>query len=140
MNETGFTIIEKIGESIEREMKIVDVRDMGEYSIICVENTPENDIATSRSCIICDKRFIVNSSGQKYCSDDCRYSHRVIQLKANKEAQKAIKKGLLIRKPCEVCGAEKVHAHHEDYLKPLEVRWLCPKHHYQVDAYKHKNI
>lgn len=32
------------------------------------------------------------------------------------------------RKPCEVCG-EKAQAHHDDYSKPLEVRWLCPKHH-----------
>ena len=34
----------------------------------------------------------------------------------------------LDRKPCEVCG-KKAHAHHEDYSKPLEVTWLCHKHH-----------
>lgn len=41
----------------------------------------------------------------------------------------AIRDGKLEREPCEVCGATKVHAHHDDYAKPLEVRWLCPKHH-----------
>lgn len=41
----------------------------------------------------------------------------------------AIRDGRLIRQPCEVCGAEKVEAHHDDYSKPLEVRWLCRKHH-----------
>lgn len=42
---------------------------------------------------------------------------------------KAIARGRLIRKPCEICGAEKADAHHDDYNKPLEVRWLCPSHH-----------
>lgn len=43
----------------------------------------------------------------------------------------AIKSGKLERKPCRVCG-EKAQAHHEDYSKPLDVDWLCFKHHRQV--------
>lgn len=35
-----------------------------------------------------------------------------------------------IRKPCEVCGeTDRVHGHHENYDEPLNVKWLCPKHH-----------
>lgn len=42
----------------------------------------------------------------------------------------AIRRGTIQRKPCEMCGAtEHVHAHHDDYDKPLEVRFLCSKHH-----------
>jgi len=41
----------------------------------------------------------------------------------------AIKKGDLIRKPCEKCGNKKVQAHHDDYSKPMDVRWLCVKCH-----------
>ena len=37
--------------------------------------------------------------------------------------------GLITAKPCEVCGIKKVHAHHDDYDRPYEVRWLCPQHH-----------
>lgn len=42
---------------------------------------------------------------------------------------KAIIRGEVTRRPCEQCGAAKVDAHHDDYSKPLEVRWLCRKHH-----------
>ena len=53
-----------------------------------------------------------------------------------RECHKAIKRGDLIRQPCEKCGASKVDAHHDDYTKPLKVRWLCRKchrlHHLQL--------
>lgn len=41
----------------------------------------------------------------------------------------AIRTGRLIRQPCEVCGESRVEAHHDDYTKPLDVRWLCVAHH-----------
>lgn len=42
----------------------------------------------------------------------------------------AIAKGELVRGSCEVCGTtEKVEGHHDDYARPLEVRWLCRPHH-----------
>ena len=47
---------------------------------------------------------------------------------------RAIKAGRLLRQPCEVCGEAKVHAHHDDYGKPLDVRWLCPAHHREHHA------
>lgn len=44
---------------------------------------------------------------------------------------KAIKTGELVPQPCVVCGTEKVHGHHEDYSRPLDVIWLCPAHHFE---------
>lgn len=41
----------------------------------------------------------------------------------------AIKNGKLTPEPCIVCGKEKVQGHHEDYSKPLDVVWLCTRHH-----------
>ena len=44
----------------------------------------------------------------------------------------SLRDGKLERKPCESCGrSDTVHAHHDDYLKPLDVRWLCAAHHRQ---------
>lgn len=48
---------------------------------------------------------------------------------AHKAVENALRKGTLVRQPCE-CGCDrKAQAHHEDYSKPLEVRWLCGKAH-----------
>jgi hypothetical protein len=52
--------------------------------------------------------------------------------KAHTMIGNAIKGGHLFKQPCEDCGSEdSLHAHHDDYLKPLNVRWLCAAHHRQ---------
>lgn len=49
---------------------------------------------------------------------------------AYRQFKSAKKRGLIVPGPCEVCGdTNRIHGHHDDYSKPLEVRWLCPKHH-----------
>lgn len=46
--------------------------------------------------------------------------------KAHYAVSNALQDGRLVRNPtCEKCGANSEHAHHDDYTKPLEVRWFC---------------
>lgn len=53
--------------------------------------------------------------------------------RANSLVGWAIKHGFLKVHPCSVCGStEKVEGHHPDYSKPLEVIWLCGKHHKEI--------
>lgn len=54
--------------------------------------------------------------------------------KAHSIVNYAIKSKKLFSEPCEICGKEKTHAHHDDYDKPLNVRWLCAEHHQQWHA------
>lgn len=50
---------------------------------------------------------------------------------AHQAVSRAIARGQLIRQNCEFCSRIG-HAHHEDYSKPLAVRWLCPLHHHRL--------
>lgn len=60
-----------------------------------------------------------------YMTEEQKFKEAVRKLTNSK-----IRSGHLIRQPCEVCGTEeKIEAHHDDYMKPLDVRWLCKKHH-----------
>lgn len=56
---------------------------------------------------------------------------RRFQWRVRSRTRRAVKDGRLIRGPCEVCGAAAVDAHHDDYGRPLDVRWLCMQHHKQ---------
>lgn len=57
--------------------------------------------------------------------------------KAHRVMWKAVKAGRIVRPTsCSECGKEcRPHGHHDDYSKPLEVRWLCnschKRHHYK---------
>lgn len=48
---------------------------------------------------------------------------------SRRQTRFAIRNGLLPRKPCKICGNPISEAHHADYSKPLEVDWMCRKHH-----------
>ena len=39
-----------------------------------------------------------------------------------------LKVGNIQKQLCDICGND-AEAHHEDYKKPLEIIWLCRKHH-----------
>ena len=52
--------------------------------------------------------------------------------KAKNMVNNYIRAKKLFREPCENCGTSlNVHGHHDDYDKPLNVRWLCAAHHSQ---------
>lgn len=59
-----------------------------------------------------------------------RRSKHPEKCKARQAVSNAVRDKRLAKQPCEVCGTTvDVEAHHHDYSKPLDVQWLCFKHH-----------
>ena len=50
-------------------------------------------------------------------------------VQAQKAVFKALQEGRLKSQPCQVCKVSPAMAHHADYGKPMDVIFLCPKHH-----------
>jgi hypothetical protein len=55
-----------------------------------------------------------------------------LEARAHRMVAYHMRRGNLVPEPCEVCGSIEVQAHHDDYAKPLNVRWLCFKHHREL--------
>lgn len=54
--------------------------------------------------------------------------------RAHSAVSNAVRDGRLAKEPCLFCGETKVHGHHRDYSKPLDVIWLCAKCHHRLHA------
>lgn len=78
------------------------------------------------------KRYRESSKGKEYRKtylNGVGSKYRAKYKLEGKTKARSLARYHLERKPCEICGDINVNAHHEDYSKPLEVRWLCTKHH-----------
>lgn len=76
-----------------------------------------------------NKKRIYAYRKNRYAFDRLGFKSKML---CRAELRKAILKGIVNKIPCEICGSiVNLHGHHEDYNKPLEVRWLCRKHHFE---------
>lgn len=81
-----------------------------------------------------NKIYFSSPKGRKAVSGQTKRKWLRVKLKvsARNKLNKAIIDGLIVKGPCYVCNHPDVEAHHDDYSKPLEVRWLCRKHHNEL--------
>lgn len=85
-----------------------------------------------------------NAPSKHYCAEchaaymrDWRLTHpltetQTIRGRARSVANAAQHDGRLVPQPCEICGTQETEKHHDDYDKPLDVRWLCRPHHMEL--------
>lgn len=112
---------------------------------------------TLNKCKICTKKDVLNyrienpeklknyelkrSQTQKRIDLSTRQAKKWRQMHPEKwsahiKVNNAIRSGKIHKKPCEVCGDVKSEGHHDNYSRPLDVLWLCSKHHKQ----RHKEL
>lgn len=77
-----------------------------------------------------------NQTEQNRIASQVRQRRNPLAKAAHKAVHRAIRNGDLVRPSrCTFCNkACKPDAHHEDHLKPLEVKWLCRQCHADVHA------
>ena len=87
-----------------------------------------NQCKSCRNSIQRDYQKSENGKRVQYLADQKRNE----KFKKNRHARtivyRAIKNKTLTPLPCLICG-DKSEAHHPDYDLPLDVVWLCRKHH-----------
>lgn len=111
---------------------------------------------TTKICPHCGGRYLLKRHNQTYCSSICqigantaRHSESRAKQHREREAER-YRNGGKIRKQaqaiarrdgrpapmfCEDCGVRPpIDRHHDDYTKPLEIKWLCRQCHMKWHA------
>ena len=130
----------KVCFKCEKEKPLSDFykhKKMGDGHLNKCKECAKIDVSTHRKANIENIRAYDRKRG---CRQDKKYRDQYkkrfpIKYKAHNIVSNATRDKKLFREPCEICGAEeRVHAHHDDYARPLNVRWLCAAHHSQWHA------
>lgn len=120
---------EKIQEAIKMYRRGMSFQEIGQFY----------DVSRQAIWELLRKRGVEGRDHLRFGNDNHFYRGGIYSdRKVQHISEKAIKKGILIPQDCENCGERyrfkdgrnAVQAHHDDYNKPLEVRWLCQKCHH----------
>lgn len=89
-----------------------------------IDGCPNETPHSRRNCRTCKAADMRRRRGEG--KDLWKYDEKG---KARSYLNVYMKRGKIVQGVCEVCGDPNTQAHHDDYSKPLDVRWLCIVHH-----------
>lgn len=117
-----------MGDGHLGKCKVCTRRDTAER--VAIKSATDLDwvLAERKRCRLKSKKrkMTANEATQKTAKYRSKFPAKA---RAHSATWNALNGAKITKQPCEVCGKKKVQAHHDDYSKPLEVRWLCAKHH-----------
>lgn len=138
--ERDFSPEELLGVDMAAKRKDYDAAvQMYEKGMSIQEIAKFYDMSRQAMWAILKRRGCVFRDNKKYGEENHFYRGTKADDRAHDIVEKAIKRGALVPKSeCEICGSSgafkdgrnSIQAHHDDYNKPLEVRWLCQKCHH----------
>ncbi len=111
---------------------------MGDGHLNKCKECTKNDVSQNRTKRVDYYREYDRRRGNRQTDFD-RWWYQLTnpkKVRAHREVNRERKAGRLAKAPCMICGAENVHAHHDNYARPLDVVWLCPAHHKE----RHKGL
>ncbi|HMH11463.1 MAG TPA: hypothetical protein VK553_12170 [Candidatus Nitrosopolaris rasttigaisensis] len=91
----------------------------------CSKCKEVKETESKRYCRKCHAAYVREWRKNHSLNEEQRFKNNV-----RRKTNMRILRGKLKKLPCQVCGtSEKVEAHHHDYNKTYDVRWLCFTHH-----------
>ena len=117
-----------------REYRIENIDKVREYD----RNRPNKDARREENKLRYKKRMSTEEGRRMEREAKARWQKKnTLKRAAHIIVGNAARDGKLSPQPCEACfNTHDIHAHHEDYTKPLEITWLCRKCH----SKRHKEI
>ena len=98
---------------------------------VCSRCNINNVLEKKRYCKVCNAEYMRNWRKTHRPNDD-QVKKGIVRSTTNM----LVRRGKITKKPCEVCGGlSNLEAHHDDYSKPEQVRWLCA-----IDHKEHHNV
>lgn len=99
---------------------------------VCSKCKNKNESITKRYCRLCSAEYLRNWRKTHPLTVEQKFKANV-----RSKTKMKIRRGKLIKLPCQICGDEKSEVHHLDYKNPDLIEWLCLKHHREWHKQNH---